>query len=862
MLAWLAERLAALTATRARAAAVVALFVFVGAMASVVARQIHIDTNLEALLAENAPSVRDLEELRSRQGGTDTLNIAVKSSDPEANRRLVQDIHARVRTWPEVLEASIDRDYTPLRDHALYYLEVSELEDLRDRLKREKQRAIAGKLGIGEEFDPRAVVDDDDWAEDLDDLDDLDDADPEEDGEAVEDDTRAPDDAAPRDARSVPELLQDQRDRLARSEGVRETDVDVIWPRENERGELVWEDEVGRAIASEAGDVMLVQVRLTKPATDLQFSTEIANRVEALFEELDLHSYAPDMLAKIGGAYASSGEAKSIIRDLKRATWLSATLVALVLLGGFRSPRGFVITLVPLAVSIVTTVAVARMILGELNVLTAFLFAVLLGIGVDFAVHLYTQREFQGAAADWRAVFSRHLRPLAASMLTTTGAFTVLLLADFRGFVHFGLMAAIGVVIAFVVAVVMVPALDALFGMLRSSRKGSRSPALEETGAHQWPRVRLALLAVVAGVGVLGAPRVGFERDMRELRSPKSEAEEEIGYKRALETTEHTGTPIVMMADSTEQLAQAIDRLEAVRGIELIPGTEKPWASEILSLQTHLPDRQNEKAPLLREIHEITEGFLAELPDLPDDAPAKAYETHLEVLERLSRSDPLQPEALPDWAKQLFLEKDGSIGKIALLYTEVGSYALDEIVFVTRRFREVVDPTGVRGASTRFILGDLTIAVEEDTRRLPPLALLVILGLIALDLRRLRGTVTTFFTLCLGLLLTFGVMGLWPIRINFYNLVVMPAVVGLGIDASIHLWHALKSRARPATAKAALVSALTTSGGFAGLLIATHGGLKSIGLLGVVATLSCVLIAIVALGWPRRASGLQKNAES
>jgi uncharacterized protein len=131
------------------------------------------------------------------------------------------------------------------------------------------------------------------------------------------------------------------------------------------------------------------------------------------------------------------------------------------------------------------------------------------------------------------------------------------------------------------------------------------------------------------------------------------------------------------------------------------------------------------------------------------------------------------------------------------------------------------------------------------------LALLVILALIAVDLRRVAGTAATFATLCLGLVLTFGLMGLWPIRINFYNLVVMPAVVGLGIDASIHLWHARRSATRGSTVRAALVSAITTSGGFAGLLIAAHGGLHSIGLLGVIATMSCVLVAVLALGWFR-----------
>ncbi|WP_146158723.1 hypothetical protein [Enhygromyxa salina] len=64
------------------------------------------------------------------------------------------------------------------------------------------------------------------------------------------------------------------------------------------------------------------------------------------------------------------------------------------------------------------------------------------------------------------------------------------------------------------------------------------------------------------------------------------------------------------------------------------------------------------------------------------------------------------------------------------------------------------------------------------------LALGVILLFIAVDLREAKGTAACFATLTLGVLVALGVMGLWPLKMNFFNLVVMPAVVGLGLDAS------------------------------------------------------------------------------
>lgn len=857
MLATVADWIATTAArTRRRAFLAVLAFIVVGFGASLYARGIRVDTNLEALLAPSSESVMALEELRERQGSTELLNIAIKSSDPEANQRLAEDVRSAISQWPEVVDAWTSLDYTPLRDHALYYLEVRELEDLRDRLAREKRQAVASKVrpGLGEgsvDVDD-VTVEGDDWAEGFSDLED------EDDGAWGEEPEAPSDGAAPDDeeaaGKTVDQLLEEQRQKIAESGRVRDRDLDLIWPAENERGELVWEERVEKPVASEDGTVVLVRAILTQPPTDLKFATSITEQVDGLLEELDPTSYAPDMLAKVGGAYAASNEAKSIIADLRAATWLSAAMVSLVLLVGFRSPRGLVVVLVPLAISIIVTVAMARLVLGELNVLTAFLFAVLLGIGVDFAVHLYAQRERQGPIPDWGEVLRAHLRPLAASMLTTLGSFFILMLADFKGFEEFGLIAGIGVFIAFVVAMVMVPALDVLMGPFRRPPSSDTLPDPDhEPRPYRARGLRLGILVAVAAVGVAGAPRVGFERDMRNLRAPKSEGEQGIAYQKALRSTQDTGTPVVILADTAKELEAAVEQLRQAQPTDVVPGSDRHWIRSLVSLGTHMPENQEAKAPILEEIETLTGDFLAELPNLPEDSKSRSYQTHLEALHRLSSQDPLHTDDLPRWTKTLFEERDGSIGRLGLLYVRLQGYDLEHATFATQRFRELTEGTNARGASTRFILGDLTMAVEADTRRLPPLALLVILGLIALDLKRVRPTLIVFSSLALGLLLTFGVMGMWPIRINFYNLVVMPAVVGLGIDASIHLWHSRAVGATGATSKAALVSALTTAGGFSGLLISSHGGLRSIGLLGVIATLCCVVVAIIALGWPRRA---------
>jgi uncharacterized protein len=185
---------------------------------------------------------------------------------------------------------------------------------------------------------------------------------------------------------------------------------------------------------------------------------------------------------------------------------------------------------------------------------------------------------------------------------------------------------------------------------------------------------------------------------------------------------------------------------------------------------------------------------------------------------------------------------------------DIAGWSIDELVAVRQRLDALFAGIDVHAADSRLVFADLMELVERDAKRLPGLSLLVILAFIALDLRRLGPTLRCFITLALGLALVLAIMGLWPMRLNFFNVVVMPAVIGLGIDASIHLWHARERASIGATGKASLLAALTTVAGFSGLLAAEHAGLRSIGEVGVAAIIACVGVAFLAL-YPIARSG-------
>jgi predicted RND superfamily exporter protein len=139
----------------------------------------------------------------------------------------------------------------------------------------------------------------------------------------------------------------------------------------------------------------------------------------------------------------------------------------------------------------------------------------------------------------------------------------------------------------------------------------------------------------------------------------------------------------------------------------------------------------------------------------------------------------------------------------------------------------------------------------------------LLLALVAIALlvwgiwRRAGETLLVLVPLVLSGLLTVGTMVALGMPFNFANVIVLPLLLGMGVDSGIHLVHL--SRAVGAdetalldstTARAVLYSALTTIVSFGNLALSHHRGLASMGVLlvcGMLLMLACNLVVLPAL---------------
>ena len=99
-----------------------------------------------------------------------------------------------------------------------------------------------------------------------------------------------------------------------------------------------------------------------------------------------------------------------------------------------------------------------------------------------------------------------------------------------------------------------------------------------------------------------------------------------------------------------------------------------------------------------------------------------------------------------------------------------------------------------------------------------------------------------------------GLMALLNVDFNPLNLIVMPLVLGIGVDDGIHLVHDYRRQLAAGakeyvpsgdTINGVLLTSLTSIVGFGSLMVSAHQGLKSVGIVLALGVASCLAVGLL-----------------
>ncbi len=583
-------------------------------------------------------------------------------------------------------------------------------------------------------------------------------------------------------------------------------------------------------------------VRPTGSSHDPQFSVALIEELEAEVAQL-LEGHPGVTQTWVGGAYRHNVEDyRGIRRDLWWTSGASLLLVLLVISLAFRSPRAVVLVAVPLVMSLIVTLGLARILVGSLNTYTSLGTAILVGLGIDFAIHLVGRyRELHATGLSVRdsvmQAWDRVGPPCATAAMTSAAGFLALAAADFRGFSQLGVLLAVGLVVALGMMVItlplLIPVLDPDPPLLRGTRQHDGASTSTYAVA---PGLLAGIVVLTVVVGIARLPSLEWEYDVSALRRDGLAYQELDEAERALARESYS--PVLVRFDDDEALAAATSRVEALQEEGRLPHIQRA-----VSIETVLPVDQGTRLAALRDLQELLDH-----PNLRYLPPP--------LVEQLRPLDgvPLTPitrEDLPKPVRSLLGAENEDDYRLLLLPR--GN------MWDLRQAAALADEVGLavadRPAAGEYVaLGALYRVMLRDMPIVGFLAFVMVTLLTSLDLRRPVWVLGAVSTLVAGMVWAGAALEVAGVRLTMVNIVGIPILLGIGIDVVIHLLHRLVEegpggvrRALSTTGIAAGISALTTILSFLSLTLAGNRGVRSLGLLVVIGLVAVFLASALLM---------------
>jgi hypothetical protein len=212
-------------------------------------------------------------------------------------------------------------------------------------------------------------------------------------------------------------------------------------------------------------------------------------------------------------------------------------------------------------------------------------------------------------------------------------------------------------------------------------------------------------------------------------------------------------------------------------------------------------------------------------------------------------------DELPDQIRRRFMTSGGEY--IVYLWPDRPNYNADQAMRWEDQLNRLEARLRARGISYSLAEETLILAwihrlILEETPGLLAVAGLVVLMLLLLDFRRVRDALLVASPLVVGMFVFMGMLVVFDQPLNLFNIIVVPSIVGIGIDNSVHIYHRYGSlprgslsRVMLSTGIAALLASLTTAVGFGSSFVSHHAGLRSLGsvaVIGIAATFASASI--------------------
>ena len=487
---------------------------------------------------------------------------------------------------------------------------------------------------------------------------------------------------------------------------------------------------------------------------------------------------------------------------------------------------------VPMLLALFACLGLTGFILGSITFTEGFFGLMVFGLGVDFGLHLLVRmREEQAKIDDFSLALTNTIvgcgPAIISGAVTTAGAFAMISFAPDPTAQHLGVSGCLGLLFCLVLMLTLLPAIWVLLErnttqtVLPEFRIWGLENLVHTASSH--PKKWVFGMIFFVWVALLGTSKYHFETDLKKIFNrevPAVRVSERVSALFGINTTAW-----VISSKTIKEARQIHISLE-----------ESPVFSEVVGISDIFPVEGNirfeqlqKSIPQLEKNNKTLQMLSIGPPNI--SIPAQQARRINNSFLQAAQNGPISIDDMPISLKRQFVGIDGSF--LTFAYANKSIFDAEEMKN-QRLAAESIHPSAAG-------LGNFIEAAMNSERPWVVSILLSVIGFVLLvlcvDIRHPKWILLAFAPVTVGVLSTFGILCWMNVGFSVLLFVVVPLLLGLGVDDGLHVVHRMLEEpdvpAHEATisvSRAITMTTLTTCASFCVLLASNHPGMESMAL--------------------------------
>lgn len=582
-------------------------------------------------------------------------------------------------------------------------------------------------------------------------------------------------------------------------------------------------------------ELIVMNFSMKKPMSDVKFVTQAVEYLKKVIKEFEERKGVKTYFT--GGVMSTYEANRQASKDFTFTTLISMVAIIIIIILGFGSVLELIILSSGLILSMAIALGLIAIFLRELNIVTTFVNAMLLGMGIDYAMYIVTriQERFNVEGVSRESIvnaFIENFRPSFISMLTTSLAFMGMLLSPSNAIKQMGISVSLGVIVYFFVFNTFVPIMhDKLLSKFKERQRETYIRIVDIVRKNKvLMSLTIILTILLSAVGVYSILHFSYTTSSLIPKKSETNIASEIIAKKFGSVA---SSDVVIAAVNSETLYNEITKLK-----------EKEIITSDFSILTFIQDPEKiaeEKSNIYLQVLQITNTPFLEVL-FKKYGLYESFVSTVDVIKNISTTEDLFKLMEKDIPSLFYQDINGKKNLLAYITPSVNIWEGNNF----KNFFESLSGYKVYGYAVLFY--KIITELINSTIWVFGIVFLIELIVLYIDFRKFRKASMILLLTALNTLAAFGISYLVGIKTTFITFIVLPIFLGIGVDSLVELDHSVKYGRESIikTEKAVIMSILTTVASFGSFLFAQGQLLREFGFVtsaGLIGTL------IISLFW-------------